>query len=174
MRFFYLFKYVYKRMISPITYWRKQGVKIGDDCSISSCDFGTEPYLITIGNHVQITDGVKFFTHGGGWVLRNEIPDFDIFGRITIGNNVYIGNNAIILPGVVIEDNVLIAAGTVVTKSIPANCIVGGNPVKIIGSIDDFKQRMLLHNFRTKTVQNKKDTILNSPEELFIKKKILT
>lgn len=157
-------------MLSPITYWRKQGVQIGDDCSISSCDFGTEPYLITIGNHVQITDGVKFFTHGGGWVLREEIPNFDIFGRITIGNNVYIGNNAIILPGITVGDNVLVAAGAIVTKSIPTNSIVGGNPAKIIGNIDDFKRRMLLHNFNTKAVQNKREAILNSPEELFVKK----
>lgn len=160
-------------MLSPIAYWKKQGVKIGNNCSISSCDFGTEPYLITIGNHAQITDGVKFFTHGGGWILRGELPDFDIFGRITIGNNVYIGNNAIILPGVTIEDNVLVAAGAIVTKSIPANSIVGGNPAKIIGRFDDFKRRMVLHNFNTKNIQNKKEVILNSSEELFIRKTYL-
>ena len=72
-----MFKYIklfYNRyFVDTITFLRKRGVTIGKDCSIASRDFGSEPYLVTIGNHVQITSNVKIFTHGGGWVLRQEI-----------------------------------------------------------------------------------------------------
>ena len=154
-------------------YLRKKGMTIGENCQIGSIYLGDEAFLVTIGNHVQITEGVKFFTHGGGWVLREEYPDFDTFGRITIGNNVYIGNNALIMPGVSIGDNVIIGAGSVVTRSIPSDVIIGGNPARIIGTFVDYKERMLLHNFHTKNTVNKKRIIQNSPEELFIRKKQL-
>ena len=154
-------------------YLRKKGMTIGENCQIGSIYLGDEAFLVTIGNHVQITEGVKFFTHGGGWVLREEHPDFDTFGRISIGNNVYIGNNALIMPGVSIGDNVIIGAGSVVTKSIPSDVIVGGNPARIIGTFADYKERMLLHNFHTKNIVNKNRIIKNSPEELFIRKQQL-
>ena len=56
-----------------VSYLRKIGVTIGDDCVVEkTADFGTEPYLIKIGNKVRITKGVRFITHDGGlWVLRN-------------------------------------------------------------------------------------------------------
>lgn len=158
--------------LSPEKYWRRRGVKIGKNCSIASRDIGTEPYLIELGNHVQITSGVKIFTHGAGWVLRPEIPDFDSFGRVVIGNNVYVGNGAMIMPGVVIGDNVVIGAGAVVTKSIPSGSIVAGNPAKIIGDYLSFKNRMSSLNFHTKHLdaKAKKAAILKMEENRFIKK----
>lgn len=66
---------------------------------------------------MQITSGTKFFTHGAAWVLRDKYPEIDFFGKIKIGDNVYIGNDSLILPGVAIGSNVIIAAGSVVTKS---------------------------------------------------------
>lgn len=61
-----------KKYKNPIKYWRKKGVEIGDNCSIcASVSFGSEPYLIKVGNHVRLTENVKFITHDGGvWVLR--------------------------------------------------------------------------------------------------------
>lgn len=166
----------YYLFMTPEKYLRKQGVKIGEKCSIASKDFGSEPYLIEIGNHVQITSGVKIFTHGGGWVLRGSIPNFDSFGKVIIGNNVYIGNNAMIMPGVTIEDNVIVGAGSVVTKSIPSGSIVAGNPAKIIGDIDSYREKMIKYNFGTKGIihQSKKDAILSANPELFIRKNYLT
>ncbi len=65
---------------------RKRGVKIGDNCEIySTVNFGSEPYLISIGNHVRITHGCRFITHDGGvWVLRELKKDssLDLFGGI--------------------------------------------------------------------------------------------
>jgi len=153
-------------------YLRKKGVKIGKNCWISSRDFGSEPYLVEIGDHVQITNGVKIFTHGAVWVLAEEFPDFDSFGKVKIGNNVYIGNNALIMPGVTIGNNVIIGAGSVVTKSIEDNTIVGGNPAKKIGNFNDFRMKMLQYNFKTYGLnyKQKKAVLLSSEDDLFIKK----
>lgn len=152
---------------------RHSGVKIGKDCNIQTRAFGTEPYLIEIGNHVQITDGVKFLTHGAGWILRNEMPNFDSFGRITIGSNVYIGNNSLLLQGVSIGNDVIVGAGSVVTKSVPEGWIVAGNPATKVGEAADFAARMRKHNFETKQSKNKKNDILAAPDSLFITKQNL-
>lgn len=165
----HLYEYFF---LSPEAYWRLKGVKIGEKCSIASRYIGTEPYLIEIGDHVQITSGVKIFTHGAGWVLREDIPDFDAFGRVVIGNNVYVGNDAMIMPGVTIGDNVVIGAGAVVTKSVPAASVVAGNPARIIGDYFSFKEKMSALNFHTKLLdsQTKKAAILKMDKKYFIKK----
>lgn len=62
---------------------------------------------------------------------------------ITIGNNVFVGHSAIILPGITIGNNVIVASGSVVTKNVPDNVIVGGNPAKIIKPIEDYKEKMI-------------------------------
>lgn len=153
-------------------YARSIGVKIGTGCAIATRGFGSEPYLITIGNNVQITNEVKFATHGAGWILRNKYPEFDCFGKITIGNNVYIGNCALIMPGVSIGNNVIVGAGSVVTKSIPDNAIVGGNPAKTIGSVDEYEQKMMAYNLNTKKMsyQEKREYLISLSDDKFIKK----
>ncbi len=150
----------------------KQGVKIGEGCNIMTRKFGSEPYLIEIGNNCQVTSDVKFFTHGAAWVFRKKYPKMDFFGKIKIGDNVYIGNNALILPGVTVGDNVIIAAGSVVTKSISDDCIVGGNPAKIIGRVSELEKKMLPYNLETSGLSyyNKKQFLLSANEEKFIKK----
>lgn len=109
--------------------------------------FGSEPYLITIGEHVEITAGCVFITHdGAAWALRNfdeKYKELDIFGPIKVGNNVFIGNNAIILPGVTIGDNVVIGAGSVVSKDIPSNSVAAGVPAKVIRSLEEYGERCL-------------------------------
>ena len=98
---------------------RQIGVTIGRNCRIYSTNFSTEPYLISIGDHVTITDNVQFITHDGAvWVFRQEHPSLDLFGNIKIGDNVFIGLNSIILPGTEIGDNVIVAAGSVLKVTI--------------------------------------------------------
>jgi acetyltransferase-like isoleucine patch superfamily enzyme len=66
-----------------------------------------------------------------------------LYRRIEIGNNVFIGVNSIVMPGVKIEDYVIIAAGSIVTKSVPSGVIIAGNPAKIIGNYEDYKKGVL-------------------------------
>lgn len=153
-------------------YARYIGVKIGSNTKITNVSFGSEPYLIEIGDYVRITSGTRIFTHGGARVLRNKYPNFDFFGKVFIKDNVYIGNNCLIMPGVTIGNNVIVAAGSVVTKSIPDNSIVGGNPARIIGDIDSFEQKMKKFNVESKGMSNieKKEYLLSLDEEKFIRK----
>ena len=104
--------------------------------------------------------------------MRKTIPRFDAFGKVTIGDYVYIGSNSLIMPGVTIGDNVLIAAGSVVTKSIPSNVVVGGNPARIVCTIEEYIERNLPYNLNSKgmNAEEKKQMLLQLPEEKFIKK----
>lgn len=151
---------------------RFNGVNIGKNCRIQDVVFGSEPYLITIGNNVRLTSGCKIFTHGGAGVLREKYPDIDFFGKVVIKDNVYIGNNCLIMPGVTIGSNVLVAAGSVVTKSVPNGVVVGGNPAKVLSSIDDFEQKMLEKNVNSKTMRSteKRKYLLSLPNNKFIEK----
>lgn len=152
------------------------GVKIGKHCDIQrNVSFGSEPYLIEIGDHVQLTTGVKIFTHGGGWVLRQEHPSIDIFGKVKIGNNVYVGNNSLIMPGVSIGNNVVVGAGSIVTKSVPDNSIIAGNPARIIGNFDDYKAKSLKYNVGTKGMNKhkKKKILLSLSDDRYMSKEEL-
>lgn len=129
--------------LDPTRYLREMGVKVGEGCQIYGYPediFGSEPYLVSLGNHVEITSGVRFITHDGGvWVLREQAPDMDVFGPIVVGNNVFIGFNVIILPGVTIGSNCVIGAGALVTKDVPSNVVVAGVPARVIESLDEYR-----------------------------------
>jgi acetyltransferase-like isoleucine patch superfamily enzyme len=132
------------------------GVKVGKDCRLFSSNFGSEGYLIEIGNHVTITDGVQFITHDGGiWVFRAEDPEADVFGKIIIGDNVFIGINAIILPGVTLGPNTVVGAGSVVTKSFSGNGVIAGNPAKVICSLEEYKQKLWGLKLSTKSLPDR-------------------
>lgn len=148
------------------------GVKMGRNNYIASSFWGSEPYLITIGSHCQITAGVKLYTHGEAGAVRRWYPKFDTFGKVVIGDYVYIGNDAKIMPGVTIGDNVLIAAGSIVTKSIPSNVVVAGNPARYICSIEDYIERNNKYNTNSKgmPVEEKKCMLLSMEESKFIRK----
>lgn len=124
---------------------RKKGVKIGEGCEIwKSTVWGSEPYLITVGNRVRITANVKFVTHDGGmWVLRNMklLENADKFGQIEIGDNVHIGWDVTIMPGVKIGSNCVIGCGAVVTKSIPDNSVAAGVPARVLKTIDAYYEQ---------------------------------
>lgn len=109
----------------------------------------SRPYLLTIGEYCKITSGVTILTHDySRSVLRRAYGEVIGEGRrTTIGNNVFIGMNAIILMGTQIGDNVIIGAGSVVNGTIPSNVVVAGNPAKVIRTLDEHyqikKRRML-------------------------------
>ncbi|TLU85990.1 MAG: acyltransferase [Chlorobium sp.] len=125
---------------------------MGQDVHIygsSRCMFGTEPWCVTLGNHVHITGDVVFITHDGGTLIyRHLVPDLEITKPIKIGDYVYIGYRSIIMPGVTIGNNCIIAAGSVVTKNIPDNSVVGGVPAKLIKSSFDYFEKIKQESLR--------------------------
>lgn len=154
---------------------KRAGVKIGHNNQFFSPFWSSEPYLITIGDNCQTTKDVKIFTHGGSKIMRVINPKFDVFGKVTIGNNVYIGNNALIMPGVSIGNNVLVAAGSVVCHSVPDNVVVGGNPARILSTIEQYKQRNLPYNTNTKglSCKDKQKVLMQLPDSMFVKKRMM-
>ena len=64
--------------------------------------------------------------------MRSRIPDFDVFGKVQIEDWAYIGAYSQIMPGVTIGEGAIVAAGSVVTKSVPPRTVVGGNPAHLI------------------------------------------
>ena len=167
-----LLSLIYRKVTPPRIYAKLLGVSIGKNCSIATKGFPREGYLITIGDNVQVTENVCFYTHGGGWVMRQEYPDFDSFGKIVVGNNVYIGNDVKIMPGVTIGNNVIIGTSSVVTKSIPDNVVVTGIPARIVKTIEEYKELNLKYNLNCKRYSylKKKGYLLSLPDSSFIVK----
>lgn len=130
--------------ISPVRYAKKVGVNFGKNIHLyGSIHWGSEPWLITIGDDCHITDGVKFITHDGGTLLfRSIIPDLEITKPIKLGSKVYVGNNVIIMPGVTIGDCVIIGAGAIVTKDIPNNSVAAGIPARVIKTTEEYLQKI--------------------------------
>lgn len=152
--YIYLKNVYYQLILDGVSFARKNGVIVGENCRILTSKFGSEPWLISIGNKVTVTNGVTFLTHDGGtWLVGDSKGRRYLFKKIKIGNNVFIGVNAIIMPGVIIEDNVIVAAGSVVTKSVPTGKIIGGNPARIIGNFEDYKNKAL-QNYISDTEMN--------------------
>lgn len=128
----------------PVKYAQKIGVNLrGKLYLYGNISWSTEPWIITIGNNVHITDGVKFLTHDGGTLIfRQYVPDLEITKPICIGNDVYIGNNVLILPGVTIGNNVVIGAGAIVSKDIPDNSLAVGVPAKVIKTAEQYFNKL--------------------------------
>lgn len=172
-KFIHCIKFILNSCKSPMEMAKEVGVVFG--CNNEFHDYfwsSAEPYLIEIGNDCQITAGVKIFTHGGAKAARFKYPKFDVFGKVKIGNNVYIGNNALIMPGVSIGNNVLVAAGSVVCKSVPDNVVIGGNPARILQSIEQYIDKNLPYNTDTKKMsyEEKKAYLCNLGSDMFIRK----
>jgi acetyltransferase-like isoleucine patch superfamily enzyme len=125
-------------------YFRKQGAQIGTHCVIVPTEIGTEPYLIKMGNHVGIAQGVKFMTHDGGpWIFRNEIQDIQVFGPIVIEDNCIIGQNAILFPNIRIGKNSIVGANSVVISDVPSDTIVLGVPARPFGSVLKYREKCI-------------------------------
>ncbi len=132
------------RRIYPVKYALAIGVNIGGGVHLyGPISWGTEPWLITLGDNVFITGGCKFINHDGGTLIfRNRVPDLEITKPITIGDNVYIGEDSLILPGVKIGSNVVIGARSVVAKDIPDNSVACGVPARVIKTIDEYFEKV--------------------------------
>ena len=135
-----------KRLLNHL---KKKGVSIGTGCVFRSPKTAfidlTRPYLIEIGNNVDMNINFKIYTHD--WASLVFIAKYGQMlnsgGKVVIGNNVYFGADVTVLKGVLIGDNCVIGAGSVVTHSIPANTVAVGNPCKVIDSIENYYHKRL-------------------------------
>ena len=142
-----------------LEFLRQKGAQIGSDVMVwapnKTLIDKTNPWLIKIGNHVRITEGVKVLTHDYSWsVLKcydseNVCPGAILGAQkpVEIGSNVFIGMNAVITCGVKIGDNVIIGAGSVVTRDCASNGVYAGNPARFIMSIEDFYAKRAANQF---------------------------
>ncbi|MDN3655893.1 sugar O-acetyltransferase [Ferruginibacter paludis] len=92
---------------------------------------------VTIGNNVFIAPNVSIFTAGHPINASTRNAEWEYAFPVTIGNDVWIGGNTVINPGVTIGDNVVIGSGSVVTKDIPADSVAAGNPCKVLRPINE-------------------------------------
>lgn len=143
----FLHRWIMRNPDSFTQWMRSKGAYIGNNFKILAngslhnitIDM-TRPSLISIGDNVTINKNFTLVTHDfvSGIFIRKYNDFLPSSGKFTIGNNVRFGANCTVLKGVTIGDNCFIAAGSVVTKSIPANSIAGGIPAKVICSLDDY------------------------------------
>lgn len=118
-----------------VEFLRSRGVQIGEGVNLINTTIDwSHGFLVSIGNRVTLT-GVKILTHDGS----TQIP-FGVskVGKVTIGDEVFVGHGTIILPNVRIGNRVVVGAGSVVTRDVPDNSVAAGNPARVIGSYDDF------------------------------------
>ena len=123
----------------------KRGMKVGENCSLmdgSTFDYG-HCNLITIGNNVTIAPQAYLLAHDAS--TKRDLG-YTKIGLINIKDNVFIGARALIMPGVTVGENSIVAAGAVVTKDVPANTVVAGNPAQVITTKEEYinKNKILL------------------------------
>jgi acetyltransferase-like isoleucine patch superfamily enzyme len=137
---------IFRSMNQRFQLWlaRRNGLVYGKGCRFASVpNFGSEPYLITIGEHVGFAGEVTFITHDGGtWVFRDQERYRKVikYGRINIKDNCVIGERVILLPGVTIGPNSVISAGSVVSRNVPAGVLAAGNPAKPVITTEQYAE----------------------------------
>ena len=109
---------------------------IGDGCYLGTSNFGTEPFLIEMGDNVVVATGVRFINHDmSAEMISNRLHGVyervSLYGKIKIGNNVFIGAGTIILPGISIGNDVVVGAGSIITKDLESGWVYAGLGKKI-------------------------------------------
>jgi hypothetical protein len=101
------------------------------------------PQMVEIGNNFISAPGSIILAHDASlFITKNRYR----IEKTRIGNNVFLGANAVILPGVVIGGNAIIGAGAIVTKDVPDNTVVAGNPAQIISTVEEYYKKCELKN----------------------------
>ena len=111
-----------------------QGIfSIGNDSHLGAFCFVNVAFgQVKIGNHVAIGPGTKIFAYSNHYEKGKKVTDLRITQDVSLGNNILIGANSTLLPGVIIHDNVVVGAGSVVKGELQANKVYAGNPCKPI------------------------------------------
>jgi acetyltransferase-like isoleucine patch superfamily enzyme len=120
---------------------REMGVRVGERCRIYTQNFGGEPWLIRIGDHVCISNDVTFVNHNLTWPLQEKYDSLTAFGTIDIRDNCQIGVNVTILPGVTIGPDSIVGAGSVVTRDVPPGTVAAGNPARPICTLAEYEEK---------------------------------
>ena len=133
---------------------KKLGVRVGKDVSITGPIFwGSEPFLISIGDNCVLSWWIRFVTHDGGVnIARNLYNDktLDLIAPIKVGKNCFIGMGTTVLYGTTIGDNVLIGASSVVKGNLESNSVYAGIPAKRICSIEEWYKKNKSQMLHTK------------------------
>ena len=120
---------------------RQMGVRLGKGCRIYTTNFGSEPWLIRIGNRVCISNDVTFVNHHLNWPFQEKYDSLTGFDTIDIRDNCQVGVGVLLLPGITIGPNSMVGAGSVVTKDVPPNCVAAGNPAKVVCTMDEYEAK---------------------------------
>lgn len=131
-----------------IAWLRKQGVQIGRDVRFHtpwSIKIDTQhPWMITIGNNVNITADCSILQHDWSWLVVQQTTGvlYGSCAKVIIGNNVFIGQKTLILQGAQIGDNTIIGGGSVVTGKLEGNAVYAGVPTRKLCDLDTFVQKL--------------------------------
>lgn len=173
MRFQYLIAKMKEKLTGNhkhiLNYLKNRGIQMGYGNYIYSDISTTESHLITLGSNITISGNVTLITHDNSIIKIN--PDkSNLFGRINIGDNCFIGMNSTILYGVTLGKNIIVASGSVVCRSFTdEKIVIGGNPARIIGTWDNFydKSREFMM-----TRADFKEAVEKSDETRFVKRPV--
>ena len=141
---------LYRRVCRPdgdewAIYIRRRGLLhgMGERCSIQTNVTFTDPAYVRLGSNVWLT-GCTLLGHDASAVMLNRAfgLKLDRVGKIDIRDHVFVGHGSIILPGVTIGPNAIVAAGSVVNRDVPPDSIVAGVPARVVGNIDRLIARL--------------------------------
>ena len=163
---------------SYIEYARKKGCKIGQETRFlgtKKLDLGAAG-MIEIGENCTLTDRVRLVAHTSDAPVLQErfgeenAPSQGTIAQITIGDNVFVGENTLVLPGVNIGDHCIIGAGSVVADDVPPESVAAGNPCKVIKSLEAYREkcveneqemiRAYVQKYRKRGLELRRDNVL--------------
>jgi acetyltransferase-like isoleucine patch superfamily enzyme len=126
----------------PVRYFRRQGAEIGEDVEIFGANlftFGSEPYLVSVGDQVTISHDVSFITHDGGMrIARASYSGAYLYGRIRVADRCFLGARCLLLPGANVGKGSVIGSGSIVTGDIPPGVVAVGVPAKPAKSVVEY------------------------------------
>ncbi len=127
-----------------------KGLKVGKNVRfVEVPQFGTEPFLIEIGDGAIFSNNVRFVNHDGGQNALHffeKYKDVRTFGRIKIGKECLLGVDTLIMPGVEMGDNCVLGAGSILTVSTPPGTVWAGVPARYICTIEEYGDKLLANN----------------------------